>query len=91
MVRCEQMGICEWGKRARSFDTRLTQRSLHFDTSLIRVSKHVKFDMFDMCDSNIKTYQRISKTPLQAVFIIFYQKKKGNKYCPSKGNLNEIH
>ena len=55
------MVICEWGKRARSFDTRLTQRSLHFDTSLIRVSKHIKFDMFDTFDSSIKTCQSISK------------------------------
>ena len=48
-------------KRARTFDTRLTQRSLHFDTSLIHVSRPIKFDLFDTFDSSIKTCQRMSK------------------------------
>ena len=59
------MGICEWAqKSAGTFDTRLTQRRVHFDTSLISlsnisslicliglivVSKHIKG-----CQSNIK-------------------------------------
>ena len=37
--RCEEVGICEWvQKSAGTFDTRLTQRSVHFDISLISVS-----------------------------------------------------
>ncbi len=48
-------------RSAGPFDTRLKQRNSSFDTSLIRVSKHIKFDMFDTFDSSIKTCQRMSK------------------------------
>ena len=75
--------ICEWGKSAGTSDTRLTQRSLHFDTSLIRVSNHMKFDTFDTFDSSITTYQTISK-------IYQHIKNRSKIYKEKTSTLNKI-
>ncbi len=40
---------------ARKFDMRLSWRILALDMSLIRISKCIKFDMFEMFESSLKT------------------------------------
>ena len=42
------------------FDRSLTQRDLCFDIGLTRVSEHVKFDMIDTFDMDVKTCQTMS-------------------------------
>ena len=61
------MGICKWieggewgGRSWVMFDSNLIQRDLGFDRRLTRVSKHVKFDMIDTFDMDVKTCQTMS-------------------------------
>ena len=42
------------------FDISLIERGLRFDMSLTCMSKHVKFDMIDIFDMDVKTCQTMS-------------------------------